>query len=451
MNLQEYIDSKLANYSDAFDLYMDGEKIPDSLSDGDLLGSYLKTVLDANPQLDSQDPTWKEVLKDELMAYFASLIKAFYLMEEENQKEMALIAEFQKAQIEKQRTMWPSIYAYIKESYASTDVNIDGYVEQFKDNNVQDVINSLTSDWENASNKKLESRKENLLENTKNKWEMHVKEWGRTDFERRKKIEKEYYRYPVLHEIVKMIGRALPKRKDEKDDIICKYIPALLSSPAISTGFEQISIGNDLSNVIPAEIAMLSETVTETVFLKKYAEKQLSVFSCEPPNFTQKKIQKKQTKPRLEKGPIIVSIDTSGSMLGEPEKVAFSLLMQLIQLAKKQHRNCMIITFSIRTKVLELTKPGSWQLLKNFLENGFSGGTSGEQMLNVALDALQKKAFCMADVLIISDFIFPTPLANTEKRMQKEHSKGTRFYGLQIGDYNNMYEKVLDKIWKVNL
>lgn len=31
----------------------------------------------------------------------------------------------------------------------------------------------------------------------------------------------------------------------------------------------------------------------------------------------------------------------------------------------------MIITFSIRTKVLELTKPGSWQLLKNFLENGF--------------------------------------------------------------------------------
>ena len=40
MNLQEYIDSKLANYSDAFDLYMDGEKIPDSLSDGDLLGSY---------------------------------------------------------------------------------------------------------------------------------------------------------------------------------------------------------------------------------------------------------------------------------------------------------------------------------------------------------------------------------------------------------------------------
>ncbi len=93
---------------------------------------------------------------------------------------------------------------------------------------------------------------------------MHVKEWGRTDFECRKKIEKEYYRYPVLHEIVKMIGRALPKRKDEKDDIICKYIPALLSSPAISTGFEQISIGNDLSNVIPAEIAMLSETVTET-------------------------------------------------------------------------------------------------------------------------------------------------------------------------------------------
>ena len=62
------------------------------------------------------------------------------------------------------------------------------------------------------------------------------------------------------------------------------------------------------------------QKVTETWIFKKSMPKNNCVFfSCEPPNFTQKKIQKKQTKPRLEKGPIIVSIDTSGSMLGEPE------------------------------------------------------------------------------------------------------------------------------------
>lgn len=156
-----------------------------------------------------------------------------------------------------------------------------------------------------------------------------------------------------------------------------------------------------------------------------------------------------QTKPRLEMGPIIVSIDTSGSMIGKPEKLARSLLMQLLRLAKKQHRKCFVITFSVRAKALELTKPANWGLLEKFFEEGFSGGTDGEQMLAAALDTLQTKDFCMADVLIISDFFFPLPIDKTHKRMETEHAKGTRYYGLQIGETKNPYDKVLDKIWRI--
>ena len=331
-------------------------------------------------------------------------------------------------------------------------MNIDGYVEQFKDHETQDVIDALTEDWRKAADKRLNKKEEQLLEQNKDRWERRMREWGRSDYERRKKIDQMYYRYPILQEIVRIIGREQPQRKDEKDDIVLKYMPILLSHSTTTTEIEQISIGNDLSHVIPSEIAKLSESSTEMMFFKKFAERQLQVFANKPPMTAQdKQVQEHQTKPRLEKGPIIVSVDTSSSMKGEPEKLARSLLMQLLRLAKKQHRKCFVITFSVRAMAVELTKPANWRCVKKFLEEGFSGGTNGEQMLSVALDALQTRDFCMADVLIISDFEFPLPIEKTRKRMEEEHSKGTRYYGLQIGLTENKYCEVLDKIWQLNV
>ena len=98
-----------------------------------------------------------------------------------------------------------------------------------------------------------------------------------------------------------------------------------------------------------------------------------------------------------------------------------------------------------------MTNPANWRKLNKFLEEGFSGGTDGEEMLNSALDALQKKDFCMADVLIISDFEFPLPKSTTKARMRAEHDKGTRFYGLQIGSWPNRYQSILDKMWKMKI
>ena len=423
MKKEEYIDQRVAAYSEAFDFYMDCGQLPDMVPSDDLLSGYMKSVIDANPQLDSQDATWKEVLKDDLLAFLSALLGAFFEEEQAHQKETDFIERYQNAQLEQQRQAWPAVYKHVKGNYAPTDVNIDGYVEQFKDHETQDVIDALTEDWRKAADKRLNQKEEQLLEQNKDRWERRMREWGRSDYERRKKIDQMYYRYPILQEIVRIIGREQPQRKDEKDDIVYKYMPILLSHSTTTTEIEQISIGNDLSHVIPSEIAKLSESSTEMMFFKKFAERQLQVFANKPPMTAQEKqVQENQTKPRLEKGPIIVSVDTSSSMKGEPEKLARSLLMQLLRLAKKQHRKCFVITFSVRAKALELTKPANWSRLKKFLEEGFSGGTNGEQMLAVALDALQTKDLCMADVLIISDFEFPLRIrANVWRRnMRKE-------------------------------
>ena len=144
--------------------------------------------------------------------------------------------------------------------------------------------------------------------------------------------------------------------------------------------------------------------------------------------------KQRQVKPRLEKGPIVVSLDTSGSMTGKPIQLAKCLLLQLLKMAKKQKRKCFLITFSVRANFLDLSRYGAWKQLKKFLDNHFSGGTDGEQMLRTALNMLQTANFSMADVL-----------------MQIEHEKGTRFYGLRIDSNSDTYNDILDKIWQVNI
>ena len=448
MEKDEYIGQRITVYSEAFDFYMDCGLMPDTVPDGDLLAGYMRSVIDANPQLDSQDSTWKDVLKNDLLAFLSALLGAFFAVEQSYQKEMDFIERFQKAELEQQREAWPPVYKHIKENY----VNINGYVEQFKDHETQDVIDAITEDWRKAADKQLNQREERLLEQNKDWWVRRMRDCGQRDYKRLKKIDQMYYRYPVLLEIVRIIGREQLQRKDEYNDIVLKYMPILLSNTTTTTEIEQISIGNNLSHVIPTEIATLSEVTTDMMFFKKFAERQLQIFANKPPMTVQdKQAQENQTKPRLEKGPIIVSVDTSGSMMGKPEKLARCLLMQLLRLAKKQKRKCFVITFSVRAKALELTKPANWGILKKFLEEGFCGGTDGEQMLAAALNALQTKKFRMADVLIISDFFFPLPIYKTRKLMETEHAKGTRYYGLQIGETKNPYDKVLDKIWKLSV
>ena len=173
-------------------------------------------------------------------------------------------------------------------------------------------------------------------------------------------------------------------------------------------------------------------------------------FAFRPPSEKKEKTDKKTTStPRLQEGPIIVSIDTSGSMEGFPEKIAKALLIQILEMAKKKKRKCFLITFSVRTKVLEISKPGHWKKLKEFLKKNFTGGTNGEQMLNDILKTLKSKDHSMADALIISDFDFPYPLPGTQKDIFMEQAKGTRFFGLQIGDGYNEYVHLLDKTWVI--
>lgn len=446
-------EARLDKYSEAFDYYLEQNVLPEGLQN-DILGEYLKNVLEdpGNKNLCKTDDIWMELIKTSILKFFAILLPQMDALEKEKKKEMEYIDRFASSDIQMKRRMWYNTEAFIAEHYSSNEVNMDGYIYMMKNTDCsKDVIfESMAIDWREACKDRIDKEQQKLIKSNQKWFEDWVLQAGKNDFETIKQTAMVFHHYPSLKEIIQRMGREKEKEFQEEDTTIVRQIPLLLEHSSSHEEVDGIKISDDLSLLLPSEIALLNDTVTESLFYHKYTGKQLQSFASKPPSVKHEKTEKKRScKPRLQEGPIIVSIDTSGSMEGEPEEIAKSLLVQILQMAKKKKRKCFLITFSVRTKLLEISKPGHWHKVKEFLKKRFTGGTDGEQMLKDIIDALNSKDYNMADALIISDFEFSRPLRGTQIAILKERAKGTRFYGLQIGREYNEYEFLLDRIWKI--
>lgn len=446
-------EQRMQYYSETFDFYMDSEDHPDFEPANDILGQYIQSVVADNPQLDSQNPLWTEILKDDLMRFLQALLSLYEPIEKEHDKQSKMIYAFTKANMNGKRKMWNVVSQTIKQFYAAQEVNIEGYINQMQQMDEESksmVLSVLAKDWEKANDEYMERIEKEILDKNKNIWECSVRDHGIEDYERVRKIEHVFYRYPALTEIVKIIGREQPENKKEQDDILFKYKPLIVSNHMTFKEVEEITTGRNLSRLVPTEIAFLADSFTESVFYQKFASYKLQLFSNRSKILGQEKTKQQICdKPRLQIGPIIVAVDTSESMYGQPEKIANSLLIQLVRMAKKQRRKCFLITFSVKAQTMDIAHPVNWDKLKDFLDHGFSGGTNGEEMLKIALRVLETETYSLADILIISDFEFSKPIKNTIDKMCEERAMGVRFYGLQIGTASREYDKILDRIWKV--
>ena len=125
------------------------------------------------------------------------------------------------------------------------------------------------------------------------------------------------------------------------------------------------------------------------------------------------------------------------------------MLLQLLDVVKRKNRKLYLITFAVRAQAIDLSNPNNWRVLNQFLNNRFAGGTSPEAMLNKAITTLHQTDYSLADVLIISDFIFKQPSAITIESINKAHKNGACFYGLMIGNYSSVCESFLTKMWTI--
>jgi len=192
-----------------------------------------------------------------------------------------------------------------------------------------------------------------------------------------------------------------------------------------------ITTGKDLGKVLPVELGQLADPDLEPLFFKKYIEGQLLQFDM-------------RGSEKQGRGPIIVALDSSGSMqdtLGNSsttkEVWSKSVMLALLAIAHKEKRDFAAIHFSHgqAVKVFEFSKgevpPSELIAATDFF---ICGGTSYDEWMKRSLKLVERSKFNRADTICISDgevYITDELEKNWNSRRK---ARDMRCYSVLLGD-----------------
>jgi uncharacterized protein with von Willebrand factor type A (vWA) domain len=200
----------------------------------------------------------------------------------------------------------------------------------------------------------------------------------------------------------------------------------------------------DLARMLASEAAMIRHPLLRRLWRARFAEAQLLTYESEAV-LTQWRLQAddtrqvaaaKQTEP-LGAGPIIICLDTSGSMRGAPENVAKACVLQALRTAHGAQRACKLLAFGGAGELLErelALTTGGLQVLLDTMGQSFDGGTDVQTPLERAIDLVRTQAFALADILIVSDGEFGVTPATLAMLRECKASLGLRVQSILIGD-----------------
>ena len=198
-----------------------------------------------------------------------------------------------------------------------------------------------------------------------------------------------------------------------------------------------IRLGRDLEHVLPSELALLADPDTALLFDLKYVESSLMCFDMQGMQNIhrhEETEEERSIKEAEKRGPMVICIDTSGSMNGMPETVAKAVALFLATKAREQKRPCYLINFSTSIDTLDLSADVGMEALLHFLGMSFHGGTDVAPALEHALDTMEQDAYRNADLLVVSDFIMSGLPEDLFTRIEKRRLDGNRFHSLVVGN-----------------
>ena len=225
---------------------------------------------------------------------------------------------------------------------------------------------------------------------------------------------------PSLIRLAKLIGRS--------GDGIMSTSGSFVSASKSDIG--GITTGNDLSSLLPTELALLAEPATQNVFYKNYATHRLQVFASTSHDTRGKKHRD---------GPIVICMDTSSSMTGEPVLVAKALTMAICIIAQRNHLPVLVVRYSEDHELFRLSNIGEQKKdILDFLSVAGMGGNDENELFRWLFTDIMplERQYDSADVLCISDFGWSTVGEDSMDLIEAEKRKGMVFYGLNVADGN---------------
>lgn len=181
--------------------------------------------------------------------------------------------------------------------------------------------------------------------------------------------------------------------------------------------------GRDLGRLLPSETMHLADPALEVLLHRKLAEGTALNYEL-------------RGRERRTQGPIIVCLDESGSMEGEPDCWAKAVALTLLDVAVKQRRDFALVHFDATVTRVDQAPRGqavAWAQVEKMVEHFSGGGTRVASALVRARDLIQAGGNLKgADVLLVSDGVDgdANGMHNAINALQVA---GASVYGLAIG------------------
>jgi uncharacterized protein with von Willebrand factor type A (vWA) domain len=254
---------------------------------------------------------------------------------------------------------------------------------------------------------------------------------------------------PQLREVVKILGQLQHSQEGESVEERI-FTPILrieeerreVRTPWVPAEVRGVERSGDIARMLPTEASLLVHPTLRLLWHARRAERALMTYRVEGVEWERTLVEREVLeavdgqKPRPQRGPIIVIIDTSGSMHGTPELVAKALSLEALKQAHAEQRRCFLYAYSGPGQILEhelSLSPEGLGSLFSFLSYTFGGGNDESGVIKRVVDRLQQENWTRADVLMVSDGEWPAP-SYLLASVSEAKAKKTRFHGVQIGN-----------------
>ncbi|MHA1248654.1 MAG: VWA domain-containing protein [Candidatus Helarchaeota archaeon] len=241
--------------------------------------------------------------------------------------------------------------------------------------------------------------------------------------------------------------------------------------PYVPEEIFNIYLSDDIHRVLAIELGKLNNPLLKSLFMANWLDHKLLTYQLRG-----KEKYSSKEKEEVKRGPIIICIDTSGSMAGTPEQLAKALSLAVIKIAQSENRDVHVILFSgpenikeysLEQSVFKENKNENIDDYEKFLEDqelryeakrkyysnvidilafSFGGGTDFREPLNQAKKKLKDKRYEKADILFISDGI--SFIDNTIKELTNEiKERNARIFSIIIGNETGVVKEFSDFLY----
>ncbi len=306
-----------------------------------------------------------------------------------------------------------------------------------------------------------------LGDQTSQRWDAVRGQLSRREWAEAQRIAERLKALPELAALIRRLGRAeraalpqaLPPRlpEDPTQRVVgLKAVETRLSgAPGALRG---IRLGNRIDGMLGSEAVLLMHPVGRKLWRARWAEARLLSYDTEAvlidwrpdPAAPPRQALAPPEPQALERGPIIVCLDTSGSMRGAPENIAKAVALQAVRTAHQERRGCLLITFGGPGELVERElaagpkgdappgQPQGLQALLDLMGQGFDGGTDLQDPIERAIERVHQARWASADLLIVSDGEFGCTPASLARLDTARLQLGLRVQGVLVGDRETM-------------